>query len=128
MKKSFFIAGLFIRMVFLFVLVVSCSSSAKNVVDSTPEKVVFATIKNPDEFIAKARQVSSYYFRRYNPVVKEQDETHAIVTAKFGRYDVEVTIRADTTPYQIEVRSNIKDRGYVVKWIRNIELQLNRRL
>jgi TolB-like protein len=92
------------------------------------EVAAFSTSQSPGQFITNAVQVSMAYFRRYDPRVVVQDGTHAIVTAKFGRYDVEIAILADALSYQIEIGSTIRDKDYVVKWIRNIERNMEKYL
>jgi TolB-like protein len=90
------------------------------------EVVTFSTSQSSGQFIANAIQVSRDYFKRYDPRVVAQDGTRAIVVARFGRYDVEIAISADALPYQIEIGSTIRDKDYVVKWIRNIETRMKK--
>jgi TolB-like protein len=90
------------------------------------EVATFSTSQSPGQFITNAIQVSRDYFKRYDPRVVAQDGTSAIIMANFGRYDVEIAITADALPYQIEIGSTIRDRDYVVKWIRNIETRMKK--
>jgi TolB-like protein len=94
----------------------------------TAETVSFGTSYASARFISQAIEVTRQYFRRYNPQVVEEMSDYAVVTAKYGKYNIDVYIVAQGSTCQIEVSSDIRDQDYVTKWIKNLEKELAKAL
>jgi hypothetical protein len=81
-----------------------------------------ATIRSDaprDVFVTEAAEAAVRYFRRYRSAVVESDDSHAVVTAQFGRYAVTVEITTNGG-YRISVTSDVS-ADYLGKWIANLK-------